>query len=61
MVTMKTVKIILSNGNGIITRINGTEEEIQTYYMKQIFNVSTVQEETNNITKYATCKEVIFL
>lgn len=36
---MKTVKVIFSNDDSIITNINGTESEIRAYYIGKVFNI----------------------
>jgi hypothetical protein len=37
---MRTVKVKFSDGNEIITQINGTEEEIKKYYaVGSVFNI----------------------
>lgn len=35
----KSVKVYFSNGNYLFTEINGTKEEIERYYVGQVFNV----------------------
>lgn len=36
---MRTVKVIYSNGDSVITQINGTEAEIRAYYIGKVFNI----------------------
>jgi len=36
---MKTIKVIYSNGDYTITKINGTKDEIEAYYIGNAFNV----------------------
>jgi len=36
---MKTIKVILENGNYLLTAINGTREEICAYYVGKFFNL----------------------
>lgn len=38
---MRTVKVIFSNGDSVITNINGTEAEIRAYYIGKVFNIGT--------------------
>ena len=35
---MKTVEVIFSNGNTLITDINGSDEQIRAYYIGKVFN-----------------------
>lgn len=41
---MKTVKVIYENGDSMITKINGTEEDIKAYYIGKVFNIGTVED-----------------
>lgn len=41
---MRTVKVIFKNGDIISTRINGTEEEIQAYYVGKVFNIGVAED-----------------
>jgi hypothetical protein len=36
---MKTIKVIYSNGDYTITKANGTREEIEAYYIGNVFNI----------------------
>lgn len=36
---MKTVKVTYSNGDSVITKINGTENDIRAYYIGKVFNI----------------------
>jgi hypothetical protein len=38
---MKTVKVYFANGDHLITGINGTAEEIEFYYVNNVFNIGT--------------------
>lgn len=38
---MKTVKVMFSNGDSVITKINGTESDIRAYYIGKVFNIGT--------------------
>lgn len=52
---MQTVKVIWSNGDSTITRINGSRDEIINYYSGQFFNIGIVEDEI------VQCVEIIFL
>lgn len=41
---MITVKVIFSDGDNIITRINATEQEARTYYVGKVFNTGAVND-----------------
>lgn len=41
---MRAVKVIFKNGDSIITRINGTEDEIMAYYVGNIFNIGNTED-----------------
>lgn len=36
---MKTIRVSYSNGDFLVTSINGTREEIEKYYLGKIFNI----------------------
>jgi hypothetical protein len=36
---MKTIKVTFSNSDSLVTSINGTPEEISSYYIGQTFNL----------------------
>jgi len=36
---MKTIKVTFSGGNSLVTSINGTQEEIEKYYLGNSFNI----------------------
>lgn len=36
---MRAIKVTFDNGNSIETNINGTNEEIEKYYLGQTFNL----------------------
>ena len=36
---MRTVKVIFKNGDSLTTRINGTIEDIENYYLGNFFNI----------------------
>ena len=56
-----SAKVILESGNSWLTTINGTIEEIKAYYIGKKWNMSTVEEETNGITRYELCTDCIIL
>lgn len=37
-----TVKVVFANGDYFYTKINGTKEEIENYYVDKYFNMGTV-------------------
>ena len=39
-----TIKVIFENGDYFYTKINGTQEEIEKYYLGKYFNVGTVND-----------------
>lgn len=41
---MRTVKVTFSDGNSLVTSINGTDEEIRRYYVGQTFNFGDTDE-----------------
>ena len=45
---MKEIKVTFENGDYLYTRINGTKEEIERYYIGNYFNIGTV---SDNIQK----------
>lgn len=36
---MKTIRVSYSNGDFLVTSINGTKEEIEKYYLGNFFNI----------------------
>lgn len=54
---MKTIKVIFNNDDSdyLITRINGTVEEIERYYLGKFFNFGT------DCDKMKQCTKVEFL
>lgn len=38
---MKTIEVYFEDGDSIVTRINGTTEQIEQYYLNHIFNLGT--------------------
>jgi hypothetical protein len=36
---MRTIKVTFADGNSLITSINGTNEEINSYYLGNTFNL----------------------
>lgn len=41
---MKVVEVIFEDGFSYVTKINGTEEEIEQYFLNHTFNVGTVSD-----------------
>lgn len=39
---MRNVKVIFQDGNSLVTKVNGTEQEIKEYYIGNYFNMGTV-------------------
>jgi len=50
---MKTVKVYFTNGNFLITRVNGTKKEIKEYYkIGRVFNTgSGARDELDKVKK----------
>lgn len=60
MKIVKHVKVIFENGKSLITRINGTEKEVENYYLNNYFNMNVYTD--NSIEEPLTKgKQVIFL
>lgn len=53
---MKTIKVYFSNGDSLITSINGTREEIEKYYLGNSFNLGDGERDL-----MATAEKVEFL
>ena len=41
---MRTIKATFENGDFIITKINGTEEDIKKWYLGNMFNLGVVRD-----------------
>ena len=41
---MTTIKVIFENDDYLYTKINGTREEIEEYYIGNIFNIGVVND-----------------
>lgn len=41
---MKNIKVTFKNGDYITTKINGTKEEIRSYYIGNVFNIGTMDD-----------------
>lgn len=50
---METVKVIFNHDDDdyLITRINGSREEIEKYYMGNVFNVGSAEDVMKTCTK----------
>lgn len=42
---MKTIRIEYNTGDKIVTDINGTEDSIRAYYIGQLFNLGSGEED----------------
>ena len=42
---MKTIKVHFADGNSLITSINGSETEIERYYVGQQFNIGVIEDD----------------
>ncbi|UKI53164.1 MAG: hypothetical protein L6V86_08755 [Treponema sp.] len=47
----KTVRVFFKNGDFLITRINGTKEQIEQYYLNKTFNIGTVNDNVQKCIK----------
>ena len=56
---MQTVRVYFDNGRDLITDINGTYEEIRTYYMGQSFNLGQLHDPTKDCVCQAIRVEFI--
>lgn len=52
---MRTIKAYFSDGDSLISQINGTTDEIEEYYLGKIFNLGSV---TDRLVK---CVRIEFL
>ena len=49
---MRTIKVTFANGNHLITRANGTEDEIASYFeIGTDMNIGSVEDDIQKITK----------
>ena len=49
---MKTVKVTFADGDTIVTSINGTDEEIKSYYrIGRPFNIGSVDDNVQKVTE----------
>lgn len=39
------IKVILENGDSFCTKVNGTKEDIEKYYVGSVFNVGVVDDD----------------
>lgn len=42
---MKHIKVIFENGDYIKSKINGTNEEINDYYLNNYFNIGSINDD----------------
>ncbi len=49
--TLRTIRVSFSNGDSLVTSINGSDEEINAYYLGNVFNLGTVEDELTVATK----------
>jgi hypothetical protein len=52
---MRSIRVTFSDGNSLVTSINGTDREIIEYYLRRTFNVGRSED------AMATCVKVEFL
>lgn len=50
-IDMRAVKVTFSDGDSLVTSINGTDEEIRAYYLGNIFNLGAVEDRLVMATK----------
>lgn len=55
MIPVQQVRVWFEDGNSLVTRINGTREDVISYYVGNVFNVGVVED---NMVK---CTSVHFL
>ena len=48
---MRAIKVHFSNGDSLVTSINGTNEEIKRYYIGNVFNLGVVDDLLVTATK----------
>ena len=56
---MKTVKVYFEDGNSLITSINGTEKEIEAYYLGKSFQFGDTEERPYDYMVKATKVEFL--
>lgn len=47
----KTVKVCFEDGDSLVTRINGTTEQIEQYYLNHTFNLGTSNDNLKKCVK----------
>lgn len=52
---MERIKVIFESGNSLYTRINGTVDEIESYYLGQYFNMG------HGSDRMEKCVKIVFL
>lgn len=48
---MRAIKVTFDNGNSLVTSIHGTDEEIRSYYLGNVFNLGAVEDELTTAIK----------
>lgn len=56
---MRTIKVIFSNGDSLVTDINGSDEQIKAHYIGRVFNFGDSDTCPSDVLVKAI--EVIFL
>lgn len=56
---MRSIKVIFSNGNSLVTDINGTDDQIRAHYIGRVFNFGDTDTCPSDVLVKAI--EVIFL
>jgi len=56
---MRTIKVIFSNGNTLVTDINGSDDQIRAHYIGKVFNFGDSDTCPSDVLVKAI--EVIFL
>ena len=47
---MNVVKVIFEDGDSIVTRINGSKEEVEKYYIGNYFNLGSDKDDMKQAT-----------
>lgn len=48
---MNVVKVTFEDGDSMVTRINGSREEVAKYYMGNTFNMGVVSDDMKKVVK----------
>ena len=52
---MRTIKVHFSDGDSLVSKINGTTDEIENYFFGKVFNIGSVTD------KLVKCVRIEFL